>query len=399
MSANIPQVFVDDTDQNIVYSGADSWVAQTGISTTPQPSLLPARAPFYGTRHQVNGSSILSSSSLTYTYRGRDVSAFLINSEDSGAFSFGCMIDGKSMGAIMSLGSSPADQVKCFSEGLQDGVHNITVSTTRNPNANQNTVPPSFDGLFYTRTNATYTSQAQELDLAYTPAQASSLGMLNMTSGFEANTLSVPGDALDFDFNGTSMAIYVTYIHSSNVPVTLSYNVDGGPPINFTLDNPSAFTSASDQLILQTPQYAAGQQHHLHLDFLGPATKQNQALSLDHFFVQNAPHMQELAPFPPLSGATSTAQFLASAKHNAPRTIVTAFAATVLPVLVVFILSVLYFKRRQRALRRKILCQDTDNDSSGPTRLRDSFKAESCLTDQVRVGQLGANSTTDDLLS
>ncbi|KAF9553789.1 hypothetical protein CPC08DRAFT_754031 [Agrocybe pediades] len=359
--ADIPQVFVDDSDPNIVYSGQDAWVVQTGISTAPQPFILPARAPLYGTIHQIAGEG-----SLSYIYHGIDVLA-IFNSGDNSTFISSCIIDGKQAGRDFQV---PGETVfVCTSHDLeavlQDGEHNITVIVSRNPSLSDilptTSSLPYFDGLFYTPSNATYVaSRGHELDLAYDPSQASNDGFMNMTSRPHMEwSLSVPGDGIDLDFNGTSVAMYVTYMNGDNVPVTLSYNVDGGPAINFTLVNPSTTQSAEDQLILQTPQYAQGQ-HHFHLDFFGPSSK-DQYLYLDYVFVQNAPSTRKLAlaPFPPIPSAfptDKTSTIESTSHHTAPQTII-AITATLPAVLAIFILSMLYIKRRQ-SLRRKLSSRD-----------------------------------------
>ncbi|KAF9557379.1 hypothetical protein CPC08DRAFT_751986 [Agrocybe pediades] len=314
-------VFVDDSDPSIIYSGEDAWAVQTGILTAPQPFNLPARAPFY---------------------------------------------DGKKA----SVGEDQY-QVNCQSLSLPDGEHNLTVSVTQNIEnqpPSDSLLIPDFDGLFYIPSNS---SPVHEVDIAF-----AALGVTGLPAGTsvvtEANSgsLSVPGDGIDFEFNGTSMAVYVTYMGgSSDVAMNLSYNVDDGPSINFTLDNPSTTFSAAHELILQTPQYARGQ-HQFRLDYLGPAAG-NQGLILDMIMVQNAPDTQKLVGlqvFPPIpssitsstsSSAQPTTAPLASKSptaspqakstpHRVGQETIIATAVTFPAVLVILILAVLFIKRQSR---------------------------------------------------
>ncbi|KAF9557390.1 hypothetical protein CPC08DRAFT_710460 [Agrocybe pediades] len=343
-----PQIFIDDSDPNIVYSGQDAWAVQKGVNTAPQPFIFPARAPFYGTQHQISGHG-----SLSYIYHGSNVSAVFNFSGDNSTFISSCIIDGKrvvsSNGGLLSAMSIGLDQFSCGSDELQDGEHNLTVIVQ--PADDVDTIsrsPPFFDGLFYTPSSSIYTSKAQEFDLAHNVAQELSSGTLNMTSDADMPySFAHPGDSLDFDFNGTALAIYGMYTNGNNVPVTLSYNVDSSPAMNFTLDNPSAMVSASNQLLLQTPQYAQGQ-HHLHLYFFGPASGA-QRLYFSLLMVQNAPTTRQLAlaPFPTIPGGNSNTS---TSRHTIPRTIV-AIAATLPVVLALLIFSVLYIKRRSLRLR------------------------------------------------
>ncbi|KAF4613258.1 hypothetical protein D9613_010745 [Agrocybe pediades] len=347
MSEDIPQVFVDDSDPSIVYRGQDAWAVQTGIPTAPLPFNLPARAPFYGTMHQVEGSG-----SFSYIFNGTAIHA-LFETGGNDSFISSCMLDGKEQKADL---FPVLEGTLCEWGDISDGQHNLTVSVFRDRNKILTTVIPYLDGLFYTPSD---TMLLQEVDIAYGPLHGN-----NTSGGFE-----IPGESVDMNFNGsvpaqerTSMAMYITFSWGDNVPVNLSYTVDGGPTINFTVDNPSTAVSAVDQLILQTPQYAQGQ-HHLHVDFLGPGSDV-QSLAFDHFFVQNAPHTRKLAlaPFPPInsSNITSTAQpdpsstdntsTIESASHHTPQRTIVAIAGTLPAVLTVLILSLLYMKRR--SLRR-----------------------------------------------
>ncbi|KAF9557380.1 hypothetical protein CPC08DRAFT_725124 [Agrocybe pediades] len=361
MSEDIPQVFVDDTDPHIVYSGNGAWVAETDIGTAPQPWNLPQRAPLYGTQHQIR-----SNGSLSYVFNDGTEAGIQVE------------LEGKFMCSIH--------------DNLPSGDHNLTITFTKNqddPRLNNadvgTTSPPAFDGFFYTPSN---TKQLQEVDVAYPPE------LVNMTSA-KSFALSFPGDMVDFTFNGmfplndgsffclcnqtshpgTSMALYATYQAGTNVPVGLSYSVDGGPSINFTLENPSSVPSESDQLILQTPQYKQGQ-HRFHLDFLGPS---DQDILIDHLIVQSNPNTQklvELQVFPALpssatsSSAHSTTTALASptatpqaesTSHRIGHGPVIAIAATMPALLAIFILSLLYIKRR--SLRRKSATRNAGDGS------------------------------------
>ncbi|KAF4619430.1 hypothetical protein D9613_004679 [Agrocybe pediades] len=382
MSDNTPQVFVDDSDPSVIYSGQDAWVGQTKINTAPQPSNLPERAPFYGTQHHIKGNG-----SLSYVFTGSNISAlFSGGSELELFFTASCTVDGAEVGEPF-LGSNV---VTCPGVDLPPGEHNLTMSFTQTQDSLQvGTIsPPAFDGFFYTPSN---TEQLQQVDIAYPPES------VNVTFG-----LSAPGDKVDFTFNGmfpprmlrlffllmhqilhsgTSMALYVTYKSGDNVPVGLSYNIDAGPFIKFTLDNPWAGSSSdSDQLILQTPQYGQGQ-HRFHLDFLGPSDK-DQVILIDHLIVQNNPNTKKLVGlqvFPPVSssggvssnsppGATALASPTptpqakpASHHHIGQRTII-AIAVTLPSVLVILILSLLFIKRRSR--RHKSATGSISDDGS-----------------------------------
>ncbi|KAF4612985.1 hypothetical protein D9613_010733 [Agrocybe pediades] len=245
---------------------------------------------------------------------------------------------------------------------------------------------PYFDGFFYTPSNATYTSEAQELDLAYNPSQAVSLNMSGDSSPY---TLSSPGENFDFYFNGTSLAVYYVTFVGNNVPDNLSYTVDGGPAINFTVVNPATPNPTYNQLILQTPQYAPGQ-HHLNLKFLGPAGK-DQTLYFNLYIVQNNPDTRKLAPspLPPVdisiaqptgptpSPAVNTSTLESTSHHTTQKTIV-AIAVTLSAVLALFILSVLYIKRHRSRRRHSPLVnvscieEDVGLRTSRGTRCHDS---------------------------
>ncbi|KAF9538065.1 hypothetical protein CPC08DRAFT_717602 [Agrocybe pediades] len=383
MSAGLPQVFVDDSDPSIVYSGQDAWAVQTGIPTAPQPFTLPAHAPFYGTIHQIQGNTTFS-----YVYNGTSISAFFFNGANVFSISnIMCWLDGKAL--VLSYVDYSATGSSVCSPGspnVADGQHNLTLSFTQS----SGTVPsgeklPYFDGLLYTPSNQTYMNQEQKTDVAYSLEQALLAGM-NFTSGKSSDLTTpdwFPATGFDFDFKGTSMAVYVSYSFSnSTVPLNLSYNIDYGPSINFTLDRPSSTDpisppiSSDYQLVLQTPQYAQGQ-HHLHVDLLGPAGN-DPVLNFELFYVQNSPNTRNLAlaPVPPVpSSATSTAQptpfptdktstIKSTSHHTIPRTIV-AIAATLPAFLSIFILSVLYIKRR--TLRRKLSSSWNAGNSSEVT--------------------------------
>ncbi|KAF4612983.1 hypothetical protein D9613_010735 [Agrocybe pediades] len=346
---DIPQIFVDDSDPSIVYNGNNAWVAVTNVSTVPQPFVVPARGPFYGTIHQVKGNATLS-----YIYNdGKRTSSLL----DELAGNFFC--------------PNPGDIL----EAPGDGQHNLTISITLvSPNTIATPLRSHFDGLFYTPSNQSYAAEVRNADVAYGLQQALDAGM-NFTSGKPPSVSSphlFPGDGFDFDFEGTSMAVYVSSsgIHPTTVPSNLSYSIDDGPSINFTLENPFTFNNSVSQLILQTPQYAQGR-HHLHFDFLGPVNNDT-ACTLDALIVQNAPGTRalELVPFPPVpsNGTTSAAQQTApthspttnTTSHHTSRTVI-AVAATLSAVLAIFILSTLYIKRRSG--RRRLSNRDTDNGS------------------------------------
>ncbi|KAF9543972.1 hypothetical protein CPC08DRAFT_716613 [Agrocybe pediades] len=378
------RVFVDDSNPSIVYSGKGAWVAQTGIDTSPQPWNLPDRAPLYGTQHEVRAAG-----SLSYVFNGVSVSALfsLVASDQAFGNILSCEIDGKEAGIHfdeMNIGTVTCAFNNTILEAgvLEAGEHNVTISIRPHLDGSDGIIaPPSFDGLFYTPSEKG--QLLGDIDVAYTSIH-NMTGLLNVTSA-EIDILSVPGDMIDFMFNGTSMSLYVTYEGGDNVPVGLSYKVDDGPTMNFTVNNPSSSFSATDQLVIQTPQYEQGQ-HRFHLDFLGPSDKQ-QILQLDHIIVQNDPDTRRLVEsqaFPTSTPITitvnNTAQSPATTTHSSqsPPTggtqqatpnshrighaTIIGIAVAIVAVLAILTSSFLYIRWRLR--RRKA---STRHDGSGAT--------------------------------
>ncbi|KAF9557381.1 hypothetical protein CPC08DRAFT_751988 [Agrocybe pediades] len=364
MSDNAPRVFVDDSDPSIIYRGQDAWAVQTGISTAPQPATLPGRAPYYGTIHQVKGNG-----SFSFIFNG--TSAIAIFNSEYKTFMSSCLIDGGKADFL-----DDAYQAYCSATVPDGGQHNLTVSVTlatlfQDDGAGGRGPPivlPNFDGIFYTPSDI---SRLQEVDVSYQ-------GILptggNVSSAGEPYSLSVPGDGIDFEFD----ALYVGYENGNNVPVNLSYKVDDGLSMNFTLTNPSSNFSASDELILQTPQYAQGK-HRFHLDFLGPSS-QSQMLMIENIIVQNNPNTQKLVAlqvFPPLQGnITSTAQQPTGNATGAPQTDSTshrigqgsiiAISVTLTAALVILTSTLMVI--RQRSRRRNSTTNNTrDSDGSEET--------------------------------
>ncbi|KAF4613028.1 hypothetical protein D9613_010707 [Agrocybe pediades] len=274
MSKSIPQVFVDDSDPRIIYTGPqDAWVAQAEINTAPQPRTLADRPPFYGTRHLINSLN----ASLSYIFNGNGTKQF------KSPRNFDAFINYKHRNNVTAVfsGGDP-------SEASPGGAPQPSGTSL-----------PAFDDLFYTPSSI-IDSELQEEDVAY------SSDMVNVTA---ANTLglAVPGNMVDFTFNGTSMALYATQQLGNNIPVGLSYHIDDGPFINFTLVVPSTIEeSQNNQLIVQTAQYGRGL-HHFHLDFLGGPS--NQIILIDNIIAQNNPNTQKLVGlqvFPPVPSSSSS---------------------------------------------------------------------------------------------
>ncbi|KAF9553786.1 hypothetical protein CPC08DRAFT_822092, partial [Agrocybe pediades] len=195
MSAGIPDIFVDDSDPSIIYSGKDAWVPVTKISTIPQPFVLPARGPFYGTTHQITGNATLS-----YIYNGTYITAFLFTNRNA-AISIACLFDGEEQATVL----DQADNLYCPNNPTKppaDGQHNLTISFTQPTEGFGITLLPYFDGLVYTPSNKSYMAQVQNTDVTYNLQRALLAGM-NFTSGKTPSVSSpnlFPGDSFDFDF-------------------------------------------------------------------------------------------------------------------------------------------------------------------------------------------------------
>ncbi|KAF4612996.1 hypothetical protein D9613_010746 [Agrocybe pediades] len=343
------QVFVDDSDPSIVYAGGP-WVAQTGIPTAPQGLTSPGRTPWYGTLHKAVGDG-----NLSYTFHGTSISAYFLGNE---AVIQTCAIDGKEQRVQTLFG-----QIICSNNvTLSDGQHKLTISTS-SIDPIKGPITASFDGLYFTPSAGTLTQ---------VKASGTSVDTMNMTATQSGPpTLSAPGDTFEFMFNGSSISLYSTFQPGdvSQAPAELSYTVDDGPRINFTITNPALFIDgpAMSQLIVQTPRYSSNRTHRFLFSYMGPA-KNGQPIGIDEIIVQDSPSTLNLTldAVPPLSSATqSSASSLPTSSHAAnsqPRTssshsishgAIIAIAVT-LSVVVTLIAchTVIFFHRRRHPIKK-----------------------------------------------
>ncbi|KAF9542587.1 hypothetical protein CPC08DRAFT_770388 [Agrocybe pediades] len=331
MSNSTAQVIVDDSDPSIVYHGQGAWAARTGVDDV-----------LYGTLHEV-----LAEGSLSYIFNGTSVSA-LFFLEDPGTIS-SCTVDGEK---------------QIVAETVYGQVHNLMISI-KNPSSTNKTVvlpiPLSFDHLIYT---ASGKEQLEKADTIYYPPSA-----VNITSA-TTKGLSVPGDKIDFTFNGrpagTSLAFHGDYslrddALSTSLPnASLSYRVDDGPLINFTLSNImiNDLTSNVPKSIVQTPLYGEGD-HTFHLEFLGPIGDEL-LITVREIIVQNAPSTQKLGlqifpAVPNSSSATLAANNLSHHRKRIPEIVV-----PIVAVLVTIFISALLFLK-WRATKRNASARNTEN--------------------------------------
>ncbi|PPQ64881.1 hypothetical protein CVT26_002599 [Gymnopilus dilepis] len=276
-SARTPSVFVDDSDPRIVYQqmAPDENVRATDIAQF-------ATSPIYGTLH----ATTFLSGTFTFDFEGTSIGAFFTSNSTTSALKT-CVVDNVQQDVV--LEENGASVVCQTSNPLQPGKHTLIVSITTVFLDEGDLV--LFDYIQYTPSGADTSGE----DIVYYTGdptiKLSSSGQVLETGG-----------TLDLDFIGYSLSVFVDFSSAdSHSPSNVSYAIDGGEPLIFTIEN-FASTENSDvdaALVLQTPVFSAGQ-HHLHLIFLG--SSETVPFNLNRIIVQNSNfRTSDLNPFPPIS--------------------------------------------------------------------------------------------------
>ena len=163
------------------------------------------------------------------------------------------------------------------------------------------------------------------------------------------------------NFTGVSLSIYSQIIFESTRPSVLSYTIDDGPPINFTVGtptSPNATLLIDFQLIIQTPILAQGL-HSLRMTIVGPnAGADGNSFSPRMIIAQNTTRSSNLDPVPSL---TSTGALIISQESRSSRHISQgALVAMVLSVGLVLLIGTFTLRFTQaRRKRQKIADNST----------------------------------------
>ncbi|KAF9557375.1 hypothetical protein CPC08DRAFT_764607 [Agrocybe pediades] len=264
-------VFVDDSDPSIMYSGTQSsWVATSHMSVGPVLAVGSNRSPWYGTLHR----ALADGASLSYSFSGSFISAHFLGGAQAAISS--CTLDGNSQAVIAS-----GNDVVCLSDPPQpSGQHTLTIVIQNNT---------SFDGLYYVPGDSEQANASMDKVIT-----------------LKAN-LSTAGDAYDFTFNGRSLALFSVFGSGGiDGAAHISYNIDGGTPLNFTWNKTGNDNVVQDQAIVQTAQYPAGG-HTFHLEILSVDNSKNITVPIDHVVVQNSLSTSnlQLDTIPPGQGSNS----------------------------------------------------------------------------------------------
>ncbi|KAF4609421.1 hypothetical protein D9613_012923 [Agrocybe pediades] len=333
-------VFVDDSDYRLEYNSpqVDDW-----YSATTQTTSFPAgtRPPLFNTLHVQTVEN--TEGTISYSFNGTFVSAHFMT-VDVLANAFGksgpttnCTLDGQLLQHTFNTYPAGPDSEGGF----------IVFAT--------GTSGLGFDGLFYNPFNFKGVQEnIFDSDLVY-PIQ---------------RNLTMSGDTFDFHFTGSRAALYTVYgVGGIDQPVNLSYSVDGGPSIDFSLRPIADSTTTADYLLIQTDIHTKGEPHDLHLELNTGNVSMPVLVPLQYAIVQNAEstiHL-DLDVVPPTSavtsaatlGSTTTTGSLAK-NHKVGRNSIIYISVSLSATLILIVLGTLLI------LRRRWMSRTRSNEDRAP---------------------------------
>ncbi|KAF9562356.1 hypothetical protein CPC08DRAFT_706731 [Agrocybe pediades] len=382
-----PQVFVDDTDPQVTYSG--SWTQLQGLTNAHFSGSSRTINPLYGTVHTSGTDS--GSYSLSYSFSGTAFTAVFHTQKAS----FTCTLDG-SVQAI-----TPTDSgVLCSNtEALSPGSHNLVITL------DDNSISLPFDGVYYTPV----TPPVSDADISY-----DGNNQIIQKTFVNPQYMQAFGDTLEVDFVGHALALYANFFDGSvqgspvphnSAPSFLTYTLDGGSPVNFTVSNPTSASNPNitSQLVVQTPRYPNAGAHRFSMTLTGAAGADNVVIMLNSVIVQNAslPVVPDANPQAPAFSTQTSSSGTSSTPAGTPSTtsepgkslhknVSVVVPAVLVPVLVVVIIIVifLYLRRRNR------IPEDFDVDPS-PDRMAEVEPFQ--VTHQASPGTRGSISKLSPL--
>ncbi|KAF9555616.1 hypothetical protein CPC08DRAFT_780314 [Agrocybe pediades] len=315
MSANVSEqaVFVDDSDPNIIYHGW--WAASRQLPTDFKSLLFPtqSRTPWYGTSHTlISNSGGFSYKfhviALTQSVTGTEIAAIVsLAMPDATLKISSCTIDNVAEKWMLGAGGLA---ICTNNKTLSDGEHTLSLEFT--PGAADRIM---FDGLYYRPTQM----PSKDSDISYSTGFSTQPGYI--PSGAQQLAMSSPGDALDFQFHGTSISVYCQLLLDPGATSALEYVLDGQAPINFTITSPDSDTvfSSTLQLLVQTPSISPGM-HSMRINLLDSQPDPHAAkITLVQYIIQNSTRsLNLLEAVPPVTTTLSSTEALLSATAISP---------------------------------------------------------------------------------
>ncbi|KAF4621478.1 hypothetical protein D9613_001047 [Agrocybe pediades] len=357
-------VFVDDTDQRIVYGGG-AWKSVKNIDITSPPKDSLASNPLFGTFHTFNATASATgqpapSFTLAFNFTGIQFKAMFHMSSTLGIKS--CSVDNNKQ--TISSRDSLNEKVSCNNGGkpLSPGPHSLVITFDPDP-----ATPIQFDGIIYTPNDPSKPVPDSNIITYFNTANPdiSHLGFGGMSN--------VDMMAFQWAFMSISKFKYST---DSVDPAQLSYTVDGSQdPVHFTVTNPcnKKNSTISSQLLIQTPLSSRNQSifHLTYYNASEPSAVNQTKFTVRFMVVQNAttPNVQ-LPVFPTLTSSISSSISATSLTTPLPRTIhanrhriaiVVGFSLAIIALITACLLFYLWRRRNAKAAKEQL-----DNNSIWP---------------------------------